>query len=167
METDRFLESLDQNNNISLPPQDRSWDLYSSVAPLVKDLLQESCAFPADLRIADLRHAVVRSLIEVPPSLRGLLPTPPSDTPPFRIALGALLDPFGSADSVLLLEDLVGQAQVFDGGMAWAEAWAEFGAGLVPRAECPDIYLDSLRRVLVASLALHRVPVHVLRAPPL
>ena len=51
--------------------------------------------------------SVVRSSIEVPPSLRGLLPAPPPDAPPFRIALGALLDPFGPADSVLLLEDLV------------------------------------------------------------
>ena len=52
VETDGFVESLKQNNSIDLPPQERNWDLYSSVAPLVKDLLQESCAFPADLRIA-------------------------------------------------------------------------------------------------------------------
>ena len=126
--------------------------MYSGVAPRAKDLLRETCAFPADLRIANLRHAVVRSLVDVPPSLRELLPAPPSDAPPFRIALGALLDPFGSADSVLLLEDLVEQAQAFDEGMAWAEAWKEFGAGMVPRAECPDEFLDSLRHVLVASL---------------
>ena len=86
VETDRVVESLKQNNSIDLPPQERGWDVYSSVAPRVTDLLRETCGFPADLRIADLRHAVVRSLVDVPPSLRELLPAPPSDAPPFRIA---------------------------------------------------------------------------------
>ena len=128
VETDRFVGSLKQNNSIDLPPQERGWDVYSAVAPRVTDLLREACAFPADLRIADLRHAVVRSVVDVPPSLRELLPAPPADAPPFRIALGALLDPFGSSDSVLLLEDLVQQAQAFDGGMAWAEACVGYTA---------------------------------------
>ena len=62
VETDRFVNSLNQNNSIDLPPQERGWDVYSAVAPRVTDLLREACAFPADLRIADLRHAVVRFL---------------------------------------------------------------------------------------------------------
>ena len=124
VESDRFMERLKQNSSMDMPPQERGWDFYSSVAPRAYDLLRESCAFPADLRIVGLRHGVVRSLVDVPAALRSLLPAPPADAPPFRVALGALLDPFGASDSVLLLEDLFQQAQSFDEGMAWAKAWA-------------------------------------------
>ena len=96
VETDKFMEGLKQNSSINLPPQERGWDTYASVAPKAYDVLREACALRVPGGPAHRRPAAcgMRCVVR------------------FRVALGALLDPFGSSDSVLLLEDLVEQKAV-------------------------------------------------------